>query len=56
MGFITNPDEEQLLASPAHQGRIVDALVDSVVRFRAWLEGGRPARDTAPRQPPQGPR
>lgn len=34
MGFITNPDEERLLTSDAHQSGIVQALVDAIVRFR----------------------
>lgn len=56
MGFISNPDEERLLASPAHQTRLVDALVETIVRFRAWIESGRPSREAAPRVPPERPR
>ncbi len=34
MGFITNPEQEKLLSSDAFQASIVQALVDSVVRYR----------------------
>lgn len=34
MGFITNPEQEKQLASDAFQSSIVQALVDSLVRFR----------------------
>jgi N-acetylmuramoyl-L-alanine amidase len=33
MGFITNPEDEKLLASEAHQARIVEALVRGLGRF-----------------------
>jgi N-acetylmuramoyl-L-alanine amidase len=34
MGFITNPEQERQLASEAFQSTIVQALVDSLARFR----------------------
>lgn len=39
MGFITNGAEEAKLTDAAHQQRIVAALVESVVGFRAHLQG-----------------
>lgn len=53
MGFVTNPDEERLLASPAHQASLASALYESLVRFRAYLEGGR--RPVAAPVGPPGP-
>jgi len=43
MGFITNPDQERQLSSEAFQSSVVQALVDSVVRYRD--------RQPAPRVP-----
>jgi N-acetylmuramoyl-L-alanine amidase len=43
MGFITNPDQEKLLASDAFQNSIVQALVDSVTAFRDARAAVRPA-------------
>jgi N-acetylmuramoyl-L-alanine amidase len=40
MGFISNPEQEKQLASEPFQSAIVQALVDSIVRFRDT--GGRP--------------
>jgi N-acetylmuramoyl-L-alanine amidase len=34
MGFISNPEQEKQLSSDAFQAQIVQALVDSIVRFR----------------------
>ncbi len=58
LGFISNPDEEKLLRSPAHQRLLVDALVESIVRFREQLDAPRPtaagiASGGAPAGPPQ---
>jgi N-acetylmuramoyl-L-alanine amidase len=50
MGFMTNPEEERLLASPAHQASLASALYESLVRFRTYLESGR-----KPVAPPAGP-
>ena len=41
MGYLTNPDEEQLLASPDYQALIVQGLVDAIARFRTELERTR---------------
>jgi N-acetylmuramoyl-L-alanine amidase len=49
MGFITNPDEEKKLASPAYQSVLTQSLFESIVRFRAWLEAGAAAAPPAPR-------
>ncbi len=43
MGFITNPDQEKLLGSDAFQNDIVQALVDSIIRFRDMRPAGRPS-------------
>jgi N-acetylmuramoyl-L-alanine amidase len=53
LGFLTNPGEESKLTTPEHQGQLVQALYEGVVRFRAYIEGGRQA---VPAQPPAGPR
>jgi N-acetylmuramoyl-L-alanine amidase len=34
LGFISNPEQERQLSSDAFQGEVVQALVDSIVRFR----------------------
>jgi N-acetylmuramoyl-L-alanine amidase len=47
MGFITNPDQERQLASDGFQSNVVQALVDSITRFRDSRSG--------PRQTPPGP-
>lgn len=43
MGFITNAEQERQLASDPFQTSIVQALVDSIIRFRD--------RQAAPRTP-----
>jgi N-acetylmuramoyl-L-alanine amidase len=43
MGYITNGPQEQQLSSGAFQGAVVQALFDSIVRFRDFLD----ARSTA---------
>ena len=52
MGFITNPEQEKQLASEAFQSSIVQALVDSLVRFR----DSRGASSPSPAAPPPGAR
>lgn len=49
-GFITNPDEEKLLTSSGHQNELAEALFESIVRFRAYREGGAGADPVAPHQ------
>ena len=45
MGFMTNAEQERQLTSDAHQNEIVQALVESVVQFRA--QRGAPAQPRA---------
>lgn len=42
MGFISNPEQETLLTSEAFKTRLVQALLDAVIRYRARLSGGLP--------------
>jgi N-acetylmuramoyl-L-alanine amidase len=46
MGFISNPDQEKQLSSEAFQSSIVQALVDSIVRFRDARGGQSTPRGT----------
>ena len=52
MGFISNPAQERQLASEPFQQAIVDALVESIIRFRDYLqrfvETGVAAADVTP--------
>ena len=41
LGFLTNPQEEQKLASDAHQGALVQALLDGILRYRMAGAGTR---------------
>ena len=43
MGFISNPEQERQLASEGFQANIVQALVDSIVRFRERRTGQKPS-------------
>ena len=43
MGFITNADQEKQLGSEAFQTSIVQALVDSIIRYRDRVAGPQPA-------------
>lgn len=38
MGFISNPEDEQRLSSARFQNAVVEALVDSILRFRRYVE------------------
>ena len=40
MGYLTNPEQEQALASGGYQAAIVQALTDAVGPFREYLERG----------------
>jgi N-acetylmuramoyl-L-alanine amidase len=51
MGFITNATEERRLAAPDRQSEIVQALHESIVRFRGFLESGRAAAPLPSRSP-----
>jgi N-acetylmuramoyl-L-alanine amidase len=48
LGFITNATQERALASEAFQQTIVQALVESVIRFRDTVAGRAPAPAPAP--------
>lgn len=50
MGFMTNADQEAALASGAFQNSVAQALFESVVSFRAYLQNRQ--RASAPRRPP----
>ena len=52
MGFISNPDQEAQLASPAFQNAVVDAVLASIVRFRDLAEQGFPEDDPLAEDPP----
>ncbi len=45
MGFISNPGQEAQLVSPAFQNAVVEALLQSIVRFRDLVEQGFPVDD-----------
>jgi N-acetylmuramoyl-L-alanine amidase len=38
MGYLTNPDQERQLSSADFQNVFVQAIVDSVMKFRDYLE------------------
>jgi N-acetylmuramoyl-L-alanine amidase len=42
LGFLSHPDEEARLRDPAYRGRLVDAVVDAIVRYWASRRGGSP--------------
>jgi N-acetylmuramoyl-L-alanine amidase len=42
MGYLTNPEQEKLLTSDGFQNALVQALFDTVVRFRDTLPSGGP--------------
>jgi N-acetylmuramoyl-L-alanine amidase len=52
MGFITNPEQEKQLVSESFQGAIVQALVDSIIRYRDAMT--RPSGPTLPATRPGG--
>jgi len=39
LGYLTNPEQEQLLASGPFQATLAEALYAAVLRFRSYLEG-----------------
>jgi len=55
MGYLSNPDQAQVLASDDFQGRTAQALCDAVATFRERVEEGVPVRAAAPGAPPQAP-
>ena len=52
MGFISNPEQEVQLASPAFQNAVVEAVLQSIIRFRDMAEQGFPEEDPLPEDPP----
>jgi N-acetylmuramoyl-L-alanine amidase len=54
MGFITNADQEKQLSSEPFQASIVQAIVDSITRYRDKLASPRPAGATAAPARPGG--
>jgi N-acetylmuramoyl-L-alanine amidase len=38
IGYLTNPEQEQLLLSRAYQATVAEALYDAIVRFRGYLD------------------
>ncbi|HEY8550922.1 MAG TPA: N-acetylmuramoyl-L-alanine amidase [Vicinamibacterales bacterium] len=48
LGFITNPAEEKLLNSPAHQKQLVASLVDGIVAYKNSVEAQRPSVTASP--------
>jgi N-acetylmuramoyl-L-alanine amidase len=52
MGFISNPEQEKQLASDAFQNAVVQALVQSIIRYRDGHVPSRPATtDATPADP-----
>ena len=51
MGFISNPGQEAQLASPAFQDAVVDAVLQSIIRFRDMVEQGFPENDPLAEDP-----
>lgn len=52
MGFISNPGQEIQLASPAFQDAFVDAVLQSIIRYRDMVEQGFPEDDPLVEDPP----
>ena len=48
IGYLSNAEQEQALASGAYQDQIAQALFDAIVQFRALMESTRQARDRSP--------
>ncbi len=44
IGFLTNPQQEQRLASDEYQNNVVQALVDGIIRYRSAPAAATPAR------------
>lgn len=48
LGFLSNPNEEAQLADPGYRSRLIEALTQAVVRYRARAEGsGEPSEAAA---------
>jgi N-acetylmuramoyl-L-alanine amidase len=50
LGFLSNPEEESKLQSPAYVKKLVDSLVRAVIRFKTQME----AREESPGDGSQG--
>ena len=44
MGYLSNPDQEQALASGAYQDRVAQGVVDAIAKFRDLVERPGAAR------------
>ena len=51
MGFMTNPEQERAMASGPFQNSVAQALFESIVRFRSYLERQRRAEVRVPQAP-----
>jgi N-acetylmuramoyl-L-alanine amidase len=51
MGFLTNPQQEQRLASDDYQNAVVQALVDAIVRYRSTAAPSGAVVQAPPRGP-----
>jgi N-acetylmuramoyl-L-alanine amidase len=52
IGYLSNPEEEKLLASPAFQNNVAQAMSEAVVSFRERVEGASPVPDPAAAKQP----
>ena len=43
IGYLSNPEQEQALASARYQDQIAQALFDAIVQFRAQRRARRPS-------------
>ena len=50
VGFITNPEEEKLLFSEAHQVRLTNAIIQGLGRFIAALRANPPSHSFTDRR------
>lgn len=42
LGYLSNPDQEKQLATPEFQNAFAQATLDAIVKFRDWLDAGKP--------------
>ena len=42
IGYLSNPEQEQQLASAAYQDRIAESLLDALIKFRTLLDRTAP--------------
>jgi len=52
VGFLTNPDEEQLLVSDAYQNLVTQAILDGLIRYRELSDQPKPRQGDAPAPSP----